>query len=297
MRTIFSFLCLCSICWVCSIDVWIDCDPSVGISEVDDGYALWQAFRTPEIRVRGVSSVFGNAPLDVTHRIAQELVAEYSDLIVSSGASSAAAFGQPTQATLQLSNMLRQQPLVIIILGPATNIASLLHLYPSLAVNITSLVGVAGRRPHMQFSLPPTNIPFPDLNYELDRFSFAHLLQYSIPISLAPWEVSSKVFLTSQDIASLPLTAITSATPSWLEYWRDTLHVDGFNPFDCLAVGLVTMKHLYMCDEGVATAGEHFVFTSLPSAKANSRRVEYCYDVSPVFKSYLLDLLRGGVQT
>lgn len=46
--------------------VCIDTDPSVqqeGVHEVDDGFALVQAFRSKELGIRGVIVVFGNAPL------------------------------------------------------------------------------------------------------------------------------------------------------------------------------------------------------------------------------------------
>jgi inosine-uridine nucleoside N-ribohydrolase len=57
--------------------VWIDTDPSVqqeGVHEVDDGFALVQAFRSPELQIRGVSVVFGNAPLDQAFPSAQEIM-------------------------------------------------------------------------------------------------------------------------------------------------------------------------------------------------------------------------------
>jgi hypothetical protein len=48
-----------------AVPVWIDTDPSVarGGHEVDDGLALIQAFHSSVLAVRGVSVVFGNAPL------------------------------------------------------------------------------------------------------------------------------------------------------------------------------------------------------------------------------------------
>ena len=57
-------------------NVWIDTDPAVGIpgADVDDGLALIQAFHSPEMRVRGVSAVFGNAPLEQTFPIATEMI-------------------------------------------------------------------------------------------------------------------------------------------------------------------------------------------------------------------------------
>ena len=53
-----------------STPVWIDTDPSVarGGHEVDDGFALVQAFHSSALTVRGVSVVFGNAPLDEASR-------------------------------------------------------------------------------------------------------------------------------------------------------------------------------------------------------------------------------------
>ena len=47
------------------VDVWIDTDTAIGVPEadIDDALALIQAFHSPELVVRGVSSIFGNAPL------------------------------------------------------------------------------------------------------------------------------------------------------------------------------------------------------------------------------------------
>ena len=57
------------------IDVWIDTDPSIGVPlhEADDGFALVQAFHSPELRIRGISTTYGNAGLGTTDRIAREM--------------------------------------------------------------------------------------------------------------------------------------------------------------------------------------------------------------------------------
>ena len=59
--------------------VWIDTDPAIGEPErdVDDGLALVQAFHSPELDIRGVSVVFGNAELDRGLPIARRLVTDY----------------------------------------------------------------------------------------------------------------------------------------------------------------------------------------------------------------------------
>ena len=60
-------------------DVWIDTDPSIGLAfhEADDGFALVQAFHSPEIRIRGISTTYGNAGLWTTTRIAREMVIRF----------------------------------------------------------------------------------------------------------------------------------------------------------------------------------------------------------------------------
>ena len=117
--------------------VWIDTDPAIGEPErdVDDGFALLQAFRSPELDIRGVSVVFGNAPFDQGLPIAQRLVREWGPkgLRVFGGASSAGARGKETDATRALAEALRQGPLTILALGPATNVATLLERHPDVA--------------------------------------------------------------------------------------------------------------------------------------------------------------------
>src|SRR5438270_14099135 len=85
-----------------STPVWIDTDPAIGEPErdVDDGLALVQAFHSPELDIRGVSVVFGNAELDRGLPIARRFVADYgpSGLAVFSGAAKAADISKETDA-------------------------------------------------------------------------------------------------------------------------------------------------------------------------------------------------------
>src|SRR5256885_16946693 len=59
--------------------IWIDTDVSIGspIREVDDAYALVLAFHSTEIRIAGISTSYGNAPLGHTTRAARELIRHF----------------------------------------------------------------------------------------------------------------------------------------------------------------------------------------------------------------------------
>ncbi|MGH2877310.1 MAG: nucleoside hydrolase, partial [Solirubrobacteraceae bacterium] len=123
--------------------VWIDTDPAVGEPgrDVDDGYAILQALRSPELGVVGISTVFGNTSRPTCDRIAAELLhhAGAGQVPLHSGAESAADRDR-TPASRALADALSEQPLTVLALGPLTNIATALRDRPDIAERIEQLV-------------------------------------------------------------------------------------------------------------------------------------------------------------
>ena len=291
--------------------VWIDTDPSVarGGHEIDDGFALIQAFHSNEIVVRGVSVVFGNAPLQTALPIARELLRllNPSGPKPYAGASGAAQLGQPTAASRALAAALRKGKLTILALGPATNVATVLKTHPELASRIERIVAVAGRRPDQKFLVGTfrdgtSKRPLRDFNFEMDPDAFQTILDSRVPLVLAPFEISSKVWITAKDLEALKghgpvLDWLVGPAVDWLEVWKTSFGVDGFNPFDTLAVAVVTSPQLVSCetlparietlpdDTGSPTPKAYLLLSSkIESAHAAS----YCYEAKPEFKADLL---------
>lgn len=237
--------------------VWIDTDPSVarGGHEVDDGFALVQAFHSKALNVRGVSALFGNAPLNEAFPIAQHLVSDFgpAGLPVFSGAASSNDLGIETEASRAMAAALRREKLTILMLGPATNVATVLKNHPELGKRIVRIIAVAGRRPNQRFSTAPSVKPFRDFNFELDAEAFQVLLSAGVPLVLAPWEISSKVWIREPDlkllrISNVALGWILDAAEDWLAFWKKNLAADGFNPFDTLAVGYAISSQGFGCE-------------------------------------------------
>src|SRR5437016_13309365 len=96
--------------------VWIDTDVSIGspIREVDDAYALILAFHSPEIRIAGVSTTYGNASVRATTRAANDLVSRFGAAAglkadqVFAGASSANDLGRRSEASEALASVLEK---------------------------------------------------------------------------------------------------------------------------------------------------------------------------------------------
>ena len=299
------------------IDVWLDVDTSTGISDVDDGLMLIQCFHSPELRIRGVSVVYGNASLEQAIPIAQTLVDRFgpAGLQVHAGAAAAEALGQDSTAVHALARALQQQHLTILAVGPVTNVATLVQRHPELRSQIDRIVLVAARRPEQRFVVSPKQQqPFRDFNFEHDPAGMQILLDSGIPLVFAPWEVSSQVWITRDDLESLRSSSptgewIADTSGYWIEFWEREISDRGFNPFDTLAAGWLTHPHLVdsmpvhvwietLPDDRASAkeiaAGQtkpYLLVDRHPPADRNSREAIYCFRPSPKFKTVLLQRL------
>ncbi len=241
-----------------ALAVWMDVDPAVlrGGHEPDDGLALLQAFHSPELEVRGVSVVYGNSPLETGYPIAQEIARRFgpSGLPVLRGASSGGELGVETDASRALAEALRREELTILALGPVTNVATVLKNHPDLAPRMRQIVAVAGRRPGQKFVLGEGGTPLMDFNFELDPEGFRVLLGSGVPLTLAPFEISSKTPLAEDDIerfASAPEIADFFLEPlrDYVDWYEDRFGLRAIFPFDTLAVASLTSPAWIQCDE------------------------------------------------
>ena len=265
--------------------------------------------------MRGVSAVFGNAPLARTFSIAQEIVRRFgpSTLEVVEGAARAEQLGEDTSASRALAAALARERLTVLALGPVTNVATVVKNHPALVSQIEEVVVVAGRRPGQRFTVgsSPGTAALRDLNFELDPDGMQTLLDADVPLVLAPFEISSKVLVTRDDADRLAsgsdvLAWFTQPMADWLQAWRDRFAVDGFHPFDTLAVAYVTSPDWVRCEDmpaeiqqlpddtriGSPADGPREKPYLLVSENLHSgRQVRYCFDVAPEFKTDLLDRL------
>jgi pyrimidine-specific ribonucleoside hydrolase len=299
------------------IAVWIDTDPAIGEPErdVDDGLAMVQAFHSPELDIRGVSVVFGNAALDRGLPIARRLVHDFGPpaLKVFGGAAKASDGAHETDASRALASALRSGPrLTILALGPVTNIATVLKKHPDLAARITRVIAVAGRRPGQRFTTGTSNPNgHRDFNFELDPDGFQVLLDSKVEIVLAPFEISSKIWLTAEDLDRLAAStspaarALVPPAKAWQAMWKRLFGVDGFNPFDTLAVAYAVSSDGFACEnlkaridtlpddvtepgvQGVKVERKPYLLASSAFADS-SPRVTYCASAPTGFKQDLL---------
>ena len=296
-------------------DVWLDVDTATGIGDVDDGLMLIQGFHSPEIKIRGISVVFGNAPLDKALPIAQTITGTFgpAGIAPKSGAAAAADLGKLTEAVAALAAELDRTPMTIVAAGPVTNIGSLIKLYPKLHDRIERIIMVAGRRPNQRFvTNEKQKTPHRDFNFELDPDAMRAILDTKIPLVFAPWEVSSHVWISRDDLEMLRASGgsgawIAETSQYWIERWEKGIDPRGFNPFDTLAVGWLTHPDL------IETVQMQVVIEEAPDDRAapqagdvknkpylvgrpfhgDGREAVYCFRPKAAFKSLLMERLSG----
>ena len=233
-------------------NIWIDTDLSVGMHrtkragycDVDDGFAILQLMKSNKVKINGISTVFGNTDIESAYRLSNYMVDHFAPytIPVYKGARTHLDINdvQTNDAVDALYNALLGASMIIMAIGPATNIGLLLSKYPLITSQIQEVVLVAGRRkPTDIFAIGNMGGVAQDLNFDLDNDAFQILLQSGVPTTLCPFEISSKVWVDNNDLISL---AQGDVACKWLAHhsqpWHDQWIVQGasgFNPFDVLA--------------------------------------------------------------
>ncbi len=316
--------------------VWIDTDAACGHAadaDADDCFALLILLTAPGIEVVGISTVHGNAPVEVAELIARELVArtDRTELTVHRGAAAgrtatgraaaeSAADATPAQAALRRA--LADGPLTIVALGPLTNVAAALRGRPDLVRSVGRIVAVMGRRPGHLFH--PTEgrgngilfghgPVFRDCNFDNDRAAATEVLALGVPLTLIPYEAARAVSLGDGDLATLKAAGgapawVADRARGWLGFWRYVVGLGGFYPFDALAAAYVLEPALFDCAAVRAWIAKdrrlwggifsrEALLVGLESERAEKPRasgtVLYCTRISSRMHAWLMTRLEG----
>lgn len=209
-------------------------DTDIG-DDIDDAFAVALALSSPEIELKGISTVFGDTKLRA--RLAAHLLATYgsADIPVAAGIGTPLqAYGRPSgvpQAAIldprasspalsplsgpDLLIQTAQQHyrhLIVLCLGPLTNIATALAREPSLFMAIQRIILMGGT----------SGIPFPEWNVRNDAQAANIVLGSGIPVTLLGWNVTTRCQLRASDVTQLREhnTAQTQLLHKLLQVWQ-----------------------------------------------------------------------------
>ena len=298
--------------------IWIDTDISMGKlgRDVDDGIALMMALRSEAVSIRGVSLVFGNSSdMDYSYTVTQRLLHWYQQddepVPVYRGAGSSQELSKCNAAVEALAQALRAEKLTIVALGPATNVATLLMLYPELTSQIEQIILCAGRTPGQHFRPGNKNITLCDCNFEKDTKAFQVILSAKVKVILSGYEPASYVYLSKEDLQ--PLKRSSSQKDQWVYrqlrewqlLWKMVLgSQQGFIPFDAVTIGYLIAPEYLQCHQDMPVKiqtlrNDAQLFSrgcNKPYLLASydfdaTQKVDYCYQALPALKGLIMNLL------
>jgi len=281
-----------------AIPVLIDTDPGI-----DDALALIFALRSEELSVKAITTVAGNVPVELTTRNVFRILTLLSVFLpVAQGASrplvrplvsahhvhgedglgnldrQRTADGAPVypEPAIKLTSSdgpgliletIQRWPgeLVLIALGPLTNLAVALERDPAIMRKVREVVIMGGA-----IAVPGNVSPVAEFNFYVDPEAAQGVLAARLPIRLVPLDVTHQVLLrpdliehriaSQGDPVSRFVWAITRAG---LELAKKTEGLDGLVVHDALAIAvaldpsLVSVRELFVDveTEGVLTRG------------------------------------------
>jgi inosine-uridine nucleoside N-ribohydrolase len=259
-----------------SIPIVIDCDPGH-----DDAIAILLALASPEVELRGISTVAGNQTLDKTTRNALKVLelADRTDVPVVAGAdaplrrtlrTAANVHGEsgldgpdlpePTTKTVGgdvvdvLADWL-EPGVVLVPTGPLTNVARLLQRHPQAAERIVWMGGAVAEG----------NVtPAAEFNAFVDPEAAAAVFDSGIDLTMIGLDITHKALFDSTHAERLRGTgragkAVAELADFFLEFHRQRYRFDGAPIHDAMAVAHVidpTLVTTVECNISIETESQ-----------------------------------------
>ncbi|CAN5372773.1 hypothetical protein BH20VER3_BH20VER3_12730 [soil metagenome] len=281
--------------------IWIDTDLSIGspVREVDDAYALVVAAHSPALRICGVSSSYGNAPLPATTRRTRDLLNRLGlETPVHPGAAAADELGHATAASEALAHAARKERrLTYVALGPLTNLATFLSLHPERADVFEQIIMVAGKSPGATLGFGPgEKFRIHDANVVKDPAAVRIVLRSRVPILLAPIETSSRLLVRLGDLRRLresgqPALYLAQKSGPWLWFWTHIARADGGPIFDALAAVAAARPSLLRREDRDAALDADGHLIAAPASNGRGRKVSFVTGFAAETKNFILERL------
>ncbi|MBF9016762.1 MULTISPECIES: nucleoside hydrolase [unclassified Oceanispirochaeta] len=298
----------------------IDCDPGI-----DDALALMMAFASDKLNVRAITTVAGNVSVENTARNALDLAALAGvDIEVAAGAAKPLYVPPKHAESVHGANglggvvlpkgkslssrsavdLLRDEAgkaageLEIIALGPLTNIAELLMVYPDTAKQIKSIIMMGG-------AVNGGNAtPAAEFNFYADPHAAAVVFRSGVPLFMYGLDVTNRALLYPEEVRNMEqlggpvIESLTGMMEWYMDFYRSIGH-PGLGMHDPFAVAcaidpsLAGMEsyHVEIETEGSLTRGKSVADVLKVTGKKPNAQVAMTLDRERFVKLFM-DLMR-----
>lgn len=250
----------------------IDTDIGLGTRNavIDDGLALSYAIsKSKEIQIECITTVFGNVVGGEAYRNAVNLleILGKTNIHVEKGATKPLKgydHGEPSAdaAAKLIASSAKNLPreIILVCIGPLTNLAAALIMEPDLPKNIKEVYIMGGA-----VTVPGNVTPTAEFNVYSDPIAAKIVFNSGMPIILVPLDVTTKTLITQKHLEILRskggkiLNYICDWVEPWLKFQEQTLKLGGGNLHDPLTVAIAidnSLAQMRQMSVDVETKGE-----------------------------------------
>lgn len=297
----------------------LDTDPGI-----DDAVALAVALHSEELEVKLITTVAGNVGLDKVTRNALKLLTFFNknipvakgaaEPLIREGADASNVhgesgmegydFGEPNTDLLldehaihAMYRVIRESevPITLVPIGPLTNIALLLKVYPEAKSNIEQIVLMGG-------SLGRGNKGvLSEFNIHVDPEAAKIVFGSGVPIVMAPLDVGLKALVMPEDCEQLlHLNETGRMIHGLFQRYRGGSLKTGLKMYDSCAIAYLLKPDLFETVDTYVDVELHGQFTAgatlvdLKGYLGKPHNAKVCVDIDPTaFRKWLLDRLKS----
>lgn len=248
--------------------VILDTDPGI-----DDALAILLAVASPEVELAAVTVTGGNCPLDqgvrnalgvletvrstvrVVPGVALPLIRPPFTAPETHGNSGLGNAQLPPPKTRPAADhavdfivreiMAADEPVTLVAVGPLTNVALAVRREPQIVERVQQVIVMGGA-----IEVPGNTTPLAEFNIYVDPHAAHIVLHSGLPLTLLPWDITSRVLLTQAHVDALlaiesPVTRlIADATSFYIDFHREYFGYAGCSINDPVALALVFQPEL-----------------------------------------------------
>jgi purine nucleosidase len=141
--------------------------------------------------------------------------------------------------------MRAEEPITLVAVAPLTNVALAIRREPRIVERVREVIVMGGA-----IDVPGNTTPLAEFNVYVDPHAAHIVLHGSLPLVLIPWDITSRVLLTEEQVTELlridsPVTRfIADATSFYIDFHREYFGYAGCSINDPCAIALAFLPEL-----------------------------------------------------
>uniref|UniRef100_UPI000D10A092 ribonucleoside hydrolase RihC n=1 Tax=Brochothrix thermosphacta TaxID=2756 RepID=UPI000D10A092 len=187
-----------------------------------------------------------------------------------------------------------EEPLIIVAIGPLTNIALLLRTHPEVSSKIAEIVLMGGALGRGNKGI------LAEFNIVVDPEAARIVFESGLPIVMAPLDVGLKALVYASDSEEIrQMNATGEMIYHILQRYRNVQAVNGSAMYDACAIAYLLVPEIYQTVDAyvaIETQGEYTAgatVVDLAGSMGKTPNAKVCVDIdSTLFKKWLMESLR-----